>query len=173
MSAMPFAFILPSSTSRSAAAAYLYGCAFMVALAILIFSSWGMEAIKPEGSACMKEPTYEAGICTVVDVKNTEDVEWMKTCKLFGKRDYAFVYKGIVEKYRLDMAAFSDTYEQMKGLAARVTDFLKELIVDPVDKGLPSIVDIFDMLFSIYAVLGVVYAHKTLQDVNKGCSNAI
>ena len=107
MSAMPYAFILRSATSRSAAAAYLYVCALTVALAILIFSSWGMEAIKPEGSVCMKEPTYDAGICTVVDVKNTKDVEWMKTCKVFGKRDYAFMYKGIVEKYRVDMAGFT------------------------------------------------------------------
>ena len=140
MSAMPYTFILQSATSRSAAAIYIYVCALMVALAILVFSSWGTEAIKPEGPVCIKEPTYDAGICTVVDVKNTEDVEWMKTCKVFGKRDYTFMYKGVVEKYRLDMAAFHDTYEQLKSVA-RFTGFTKELVVNPVDEGLPSMVE--------------------------------
>ena len=141
MSAIPYAFILTSATSRSAEARHLYVGAFIVALAILIFSSWGIDAVKPEGSACMIEPTYDAGVCTVVDVKNTNDVEWMKTCKVFGKRDYAFMYKGIVEKYRLDMAAFHDTYEQLKGLAAQFHGFVKDLVVRPVDEGLPSLVD--------------------------------
>ena len=40
MSAIPYAFILTSATSRSAEARHLYIGAFIVALAILIFSSW-------------------------------------------------------------------------------------------------------------------------------------
>ena len=111
MSAMPYAFMLQRATSRSAAAALFYAAGFLVALAILILSSWGIEAIKPEGSACMIKPAYDAGVCTVVDVKNTDDVEWMKTCKLFGKKDYAFLYKGVAEKYRVDMVTFLNTYQ--------------------------------------------------------------
>ena len=89
----------------------------------------------------MIEPTYDAGVCTVVDVKNTNDVEWMKTCKLFGKKDYVFMSKGIVEKYRIDMAALYDTYEQLKGLAAQLPALTKDFVLLPVDEGLPSLVD--------------------------------
>ena len=139
MSAMPYVFVLRSGMLRSAAAVYLYVCVLTVAFSILIFSTWGMEAIKPKRPVCMKERTYDAGICTVVDVNNTEDIEWMKTCKVFGKRDYAFMYKGGVEKYRADMVAFHDTYEQLKGIFNETE--LKEIFVDPVDKGLPSMAD--------------------------------
>ena len=138
MSAMPPVFMLSSATSRSAAAALLYFGAFIVALAILIFS-WGIEAIKPEGSACMIKPAYDAGVCTVVDVNNTNDVEWMKTCKLFGEKDYAFFYKGMVEKYRVDMVAFYAMYGHLKALATN--SFLEEFVLYPVDKDLPSILD--------------------------------
>ena len=65
----------------------------------------------------------------------------MKTCKLFGKREYAFMYKGIVNKYRVDMAAFHTTYMQLRGFAGTVNDFLEQFVLYPVDEGLPSILD--------------------------------
>ena len=108
-----------------------------------MLSLWGTGGIKPRPSACFDKYDYSnnTGICTVVDVNNTNDVEWMKTCKLFGKRDYVFMYKGIVEKYRFDMAVLHDTYEQLKLFAAQLSALTKDVVVLPVDEGLPSLVD--------------------------------
>ena len=83
----------------------------------------------------MVEPAYDAGSCTAVGVNNTDDVEWMKTCKLFDKRDYVFLYSGIVEKYRLDMAEFHSIFEIIKSLADSA--FEEALALDPVGEGLP------------------------------------
>ena len=77
----------------------------------------------------------------VVDVVETTYVEWMKTCKLFGKIDNAFLYTGMPEKYRVDLVETHKIYKTLRTFASGVNNFTEIFATAPISDDLPSLMD--------------------------------